>query len=79
MKLLRLTRVKNKAPAPIQITAEHILCEARERQEAEIQPPKQKITDATELSEYRLRKRKEFEDLIRHVRWNSNVWIKYAQ
>ncbi|XP_052725353.1 uncharacterized protein LOC108320371 isoform X2 [Vigna angularis] len=79
VKLPRPTRVKNKTPAPIQITAEQILREARERQEAEIRPPKQKITDSTELGEYRLRKRKEFEDLIRRVRWNIGVWIKYAQ
>ncbi|KAF2313427.1 hypothetical protein GH714_010952 [Hevea brasiliensis] len=79
VKLPRPTRVKNKTPAPIQITAEQILREARERQEAEIRPPKQKITDSTELAEYRLRKRKEFEDLIRRIRWNISVWIKYAQ
>ncbi|KAH7513816.1 hypothetical protein FEM48_Zijuj11G0022300 [Ziziphus jujuba var. spinosa] len=79
VKLPRPTRVKNKTPAPIQITAEQILREARERQEAEIRPPKQKITDSTELADYRLRKRKEFEDLIRRVRWNTSVWIKYAQ
>ncbi|KAJ4974527.1 hypothetical protein NE237_007701 [Protea cynaroides] len=78
VKLPRPTRVKNKTPAPIQITAEQILREARERQEAEIRPPKQKITDSTELGDYRLRKRKEFEDLIRRVRWNIGVWIKYA-
>ena len=53
VKLPRPTRVKNKTPAPIQITAEHILREARERQEAEIRPLKQKITNATELFEYR--------------------------
>ncbi|XP_077227697.1 crooked neck protein, putative / cell cycle protein [Tasmannia lanceolata] len=79
VKLPRPTRVKNKTPAPVQITAEQILREARERQEAEIRPPKQKITDSTELADYRLRKRKEFEDLIRRVRWNVSVWIKYAQ
>ncbi|KAA8528264.1 hypothetical protein F0562_035485 [Nyssa sinensis] len=79
VKLPRPTRVKNKTPAPIQITAEQILREARERQEAEIRPPKQKITDSTELADYRLRKRKEFEDLIRRVRWNESVWIKYAK
>ncbi|EEF51314.1 crooked neck-like protein 1 [Ricinus communis] len=79
VKLPRPTRVKNKTPAPIQITAEQILREARERQEAEIRPPKQKITDSSELADYRLRKRKEFEDLIRRVRWNISVWIKYAQ
>ncbi|WCJ34756.1 Pre-mRNA-splicing factor CLF1 [Euphorbia peplus] len=79
VKLPRPTRVKNKTPAPVQITAEQILREARERQEAEIRPPKQKFTDSTELAVYRLRKRKEFEDLIRRVRWNISVWIKYAQ
>ncbi|KAI3687458.1 hypothetical protein L1987_81154 [Smallanthus sonchifolius] len=79
VKLPRPTRVKNKTPAPIQITAEQILREARERQEAEIRPPKQKITDPTELADYRLRKRKEFEDLIRRVRWNKSVWVKYAK
>ncbi|KAL2621055.1 hypothetical protein R1flu_001260 [Riccia fluitans] len=79
VKLPRPTRVKNKTPAPVQITAEQILREARERQEAEIRPPKQKITDSEELGEYRLRRRKEFEDLIRRVRWNISVWVKYAQ
>ena len=78
VKLPRPTRVKNKTPVPIQITVEQILREAPERQEAEIRPPKQKITDASELADYHLRKRKEFEDLIRRVRWNISVWIKYA-
>ncbi|GLJ29939.1 hypothetical protein SUGI_0591840 [Cryptomeria japonica] len=79
VQLARPARVKNKTPAPIQITAEQILREAREIQEAEIRPPKQKITDESELAEYRHRKSKEFEDLIRRVRWNTNVWVKYAQ
>ncbi|KAK9936634.1 hypothetical protein M0R45_013463 [Rubus argutus] len=78
VKLPRATRVKNKTPAPVQITAEQILREARERQEAELRPPKQKITDSSELADYRLRKRKEFEDKIRRVRWNASVWVKYA-
>ncbi|KAJ4755522.1 Pre-mRNA-splicing factor CLF1 [Rhynchospora pubera] len=79
VKLPQPTRVKNKTPAPIQITAEQILREVRERQEAEIRPPKQKITVPAELADYRLRKRKEYEDLIRRVRWNVSVWVKYAQ
>lgn len=79
VKLPRPTRVKNKTPAPIQITAEQILRESRERQEAEIRPPKQKITDFSELSDYRIQKRKQFEDLIRRVRWNKGVWVKYAR
>jgi hypothetical protein len=49
----RSTRVKNKAPAPLQITAEQLLREALARQEAEPKPPKQNITDPEELDEYR--------------------------
>ena len=45
-------------------------------QEQDFKAPKQKISDETELAEYRLRKRKEFEDLVRRVRWNSSVWVK---
>ena len=59
-----------------QITAEQILREAKDLQEQDFKPPKQKITDQAELDTYRLRKRKEFEDLVRRVRWNQSVWIK---
>ncbi|KAH9799186.1 Crooked neck protein [Citrus sinensis] len=78
-KLPRQTRVKNKTPTPIQSTAEHLIREARDRQVAEFRPPKQKLTDSTKLRDYRLRKREEYEDLIRRMRWNTGVWIKYAQ
>ncbi|CAJ2647081.1 unnamed protein product [Trifolium pratense] len=71
---------KNKNYGPIQITAEQIVREARELEEIHRhRPPKQKINDGTELGEYRLRKRKEFEDLIRRVGWNVKVWVKYAE
>ena len=59
-----------------QITAEQILREAKELQEQDFKPPRQKISDEAELAEYRLRKRKEFEDLVRRVRWNASVWVK---
>ncbi|KAK4734601.1 hypothetical protein R3W88_008862 [Solanum pinnatisectum] len=71
VKVAMARRVKNKTPAPIQITAEQILREARERQEAEIRPPNQKITDQTEVTDYLLRNRKEFESLISRVGWNK--------
>jgi crooked neck len=74
----RAPQVKNKSAAEIQITAEQIIREAQERQEEEIQPPKQKITDQEELEEYRLRKRKEFEDQIRRQRGLITNWLKYA-
>lgn len=62
-------QVKNKAPAEIQITAEQLLREAKER-DLEIlpPPPKQKISDPEELRDYQHRKRKAFEDNIRKNR-----------
>ena len=102
---------KNKTPAPVQITAEQLLREAKERQleyvapvhfqiiiiivsflflflsllivssslQHKNKPPKQKISDPEELNEFRLKKRKEFEDNIRRNRLNISNWIKYAQ
>ncbi|PNW73155.1 hypothetical protein CHLRE_14g621000v5 [Chlamydomonas reinhardtii] len=78
--LPRTTRVKNKQPADKQITAEQLLREAKEIQlEDDYKAPKQIITDPEELAEYRLSKRKQFEDLVRRVgRFNGGVWVKYA-
>uniref|UniRef100_A0A8C9ZFF4 Crooked neck-like protein 1 n=1 Tax=Sander lucioperca TaxID=283035 RepID=A0A8C9ZFF4_SANLU len=73
-------KVKNKAPAEVQITAEQLLREAKERElELLPPPPKQKITDEEELNDYKLRKRKGFEDNIRKNRTVISNWIKYAQ
>lgn len=73
------TRIKNKQPAEVQITAEQLLREAKER-ELEIvpPPPKQKISDPDELKDYQLRKRKSFEDDIRKNRLQVTNWLKYA-
>ncbi|KAL5560851.1 hypothetical protein UlMin_037062 [Ulmus minor] len=50
------------------LRATKILQEARERQEAEIRQPKQKISDPTKL------------DLFRRVRWNNHtLWLMYAE
>lgn len=78
-RLPKMAKVKNKAPAPVQITAEQLLREAKERQlEIVPPPPKQKITDPAELQEYRLRKRKFFEDQLRKNRTTIGNWLKYA-
>lgn len=78
-KMPKVAKVKNKAPAEIQITAEQLLREAKER-DLEIlpPPPKQKISDPAELSDYQHRKRKVFEDNIRKNRMIISNWIKYA-
>lgn len=76
----RAAKVKNKAPVPVQITAEQLLREAKERQlELVPPPPKQKISDPDELQEYKLRKRKAFEDSLRKNRSVISNWLKYAQ
>lgn len=75
----KLPQVKNRAPAPIQITAEQILREAKDRGlEDAPKPPKQFITDADELRLHQQTKRKDFEDQIRRQRHKIGVWCKYA-
>ncbi|PNF42426.1 hypothetical protein B7P43_G10958 [Cryptotermes secundus] len=79
-KMPKVPKVKNKAPAEVQITAEQLLSEAKER-DLEIlpPPPKQKISDPDELADYQHRKRKAFEDSLRKNRTVISNWIKYAQ
>ncbi|KAF2452389.1 pre-mRNA-splicing factor CLF1 [Lineolata rhizophorae] len=72
-------RVKNKAPAPVQISAEQLLREAVDRQEPGLQAPTQRFADLEELHEYQGRKRKDFEDYVRRNRVNLNNWMRYAQ
>lgn len=43
---------ENKAPAEVQITAEQLLREAKERELELLPPPQQKITDEEELNDY---------------------------
>lgn len=71
-------KVKNKNPAPIQITSEQILREANERQEQPKAVPKQAITDQEELNDYQLGKRKGFEDVIKRNRNVIGSWLQYA-
>lgn len=71
-------RVKNKAAAPIQISAEQLLREAVDRQEEKVQAPTQRFADLEELHEFQGRKRREFEDYVRRNRINMNNWMRYA-
>ncbi|KAM0748141.1 protein prenylyltransferase [Meredithblackwellia eburnea MCA 4105] len=71
-------RVKNRAPAAIQITAEQLLREAADFQEKSFAKPKQRVEDLEELHEYRGRKRQEFEEVIRRTRSNIQAWTKYG-
>lgn len=67
----RAPRIKNRAPAPLQITAEQLLREAQERQIApKRKTPRLRIESYEELEDYRARKRTEFEDAVRRLRGN---------
>lgn len=72
-------RVKNKAPAPQQISAEQLLREAVDRQEPAVQAPTQRFADLEELHEFQGRKRREYEDYVRRNRTSVNNWLRYAQ
>lgn len=74
----RAPRIKNRAPAALQITAEQLLREAQERQETAFRAPRQRVEDFEELHEYRGRKRKEFEERIRRTRGSIKEWLQYA-
>ncbi|KAG8879351.1 NineTeen Complex (NTC) component [Tulasnella sp. 331] len=71
-------RVKNRAPAAVQITAEQLLREAEGSQAVQFRAPKQRVEDYEELNEYRGRKRKEFEERIRRTRGKIREWQSYA-
>ncbi|KAF9616182.1 hypothetical protein IFM89_028958 [Coptis chinensis] len=77
----RSIKSKNKSSSSMQISAEQLVVESHAHgHNAEIQKPvKHKITDSEELLEYRLQKRKEFEDKVRGRSKDLAVWIRYAQ
>ncbi|KAK3394558.1 hypothetical protein B0H63DRAFT_461268 [Podospora didyma] len=72
-------RVKNKAAAPVQISAEQLLREAVDRQDVALQTPTQRFEDLEELKEYQGRKRREYEDYVRRNRVRLFNWLQYAQ
>jgi crooked neck len=50
--------------------------EAVDRQEDQMITPKQTIQDLEELEDYRLKKRKYFEDRIRRNRYIIGTWLR---
>lgn len=73
-------RVKNKAPAKVQITAEQLLREAWEHKETGPSSlPKLQISDKEELLEYQREERKKFEMRIVRNRQHTPLWMRYAR
>eukprot|EP01064_Diplonema_japonicum_P039324 TRINITY_DN9825_c0_g1_i1.p1 TRINITY_DN9825_c0_g1~~TRINITY_DN9825_c0_g1_i1.p1 ORF type:complete len:641 (+),score=134.04 TRINITY_DN9825_c0_g1_i1:188-2110(+) len=69
----------NKSAANVQITAEQLLIEARDRTEQEPHRQRSKLHDKEELMEYRSTKRGEFEKLIQRNKVLMSNWTKYAR
>ena len=78
-RMSRDVQVKNRAPAPIQISAEQIIRESADRQEPHILDPVSKIHDAEEYQSFLSARRKHFEDNIRYRREHIGNWVKYAR
>lgn len=72
-------QVKNRAPAPIQISAEQIVREAADRQEERVREPIVKVHDAEEYQSHLRDRRKHYEDNIRYRRDDIGNWVKYAR
>lgn len=72
-------QVKNKAPAPVQITAEQLLQEAHERLEGDEFNRKKAFIGREQSAEFKQRTRAQFEDQIRRNRTAINVYLKYAR
>jgi crooked neck len=78
-KMSRAGQVKNRAPAPIQISAEQIVREAADRQDDHVVEPTVKIHDAEEYQSHLRDRRKLYEDNIRYRREDIGNWVKYAR
>ncbi|CBK21078.2 uncharacterized protein [Blastocystis hominis] len=71
--------VRNRDPAPIQITAEQLLRDTKERQSSEVKTPIQKIQNSEELAEWRFLQRRHFEEGIKNQRQHMGNYIKYTK
>lgn len=75
---MKLQKIKNYGAATMQITSEQLIKESQAHRTDDIKIPIQRINDEDELNEYKLRKRKEFEDQIKRQRYHIGCWLKYA-
>jgi crooked neck len=73
-------QVRNRAPNPIQISAEQLVRDARDRHLEDMPKlPEQYIEDNEELEMYQREKRKDFEGQIMRSRTQIGLWLRYAR
>lgn len=74
-------KVKNKAPAPIQVSAEQLLREASDLLDPHASGAVQRIRKAADIhdnADSRQKNREFFENKLRRDRSNTTMWIRYA-
>jgi len=77
--MMKTAKVRNTAAAPVQISAEQLIAESQAHVMEDPKPPKQWIQDVEELTDYKLRRRTEFENYVRRQRIHIGNWLKYAK
>jgi crooked neck len=75
---MKIQKPKNNAAASLQITAEQLIKESAAHRLDDFKIPVQGLLDKDELNEYKLRKRKGFEDQTKRQKYNIGSWTKYA-
>lgn len=75
---MKLQKIRNSAAAQSQITAEQLIRDSQAHKTDDLVIPIQKINDEEELNEYKLRKRRGFEEQLKRQRYHIGTWIKYA-
>ncbi len=75
---MKIQKIKNNAAASLQITSEQLIKESQAHRTDDIKIPIQRISDEDELNDYKLKKRKEFEDQIKRQRYHIGCWMKYT-
>jgi crooked neck len=75
---MKIQKIKNNAAAQTQTTAEQLIRESQAHRTDDIRIPIQRIGDEDELDDFKLRKRKGFEDQIKRQRYHIGCWMKYA-
>lgn len=79
MTQMKVPKISNKAPNPIQITAEQIIADPELLQLSTIKMPIQHLVGQDEVLGYKEKKRKEFENSLRRQRFHIGLWIRYAE
>lgn len=79
LRQMRVPELKDKTPAPVQISAEQLIADPDLGMMGDIKLPMRDIMSHDELEDYKKNKRNEFETKVRRYKYQIGNWIKYAE